>query len=57
VHSINDPLHAAIGEVLSATFAHHVPALPVVHSPEEPPPHPLTAIVADDEQRSDGQPE
>jgi hypothetical protein len=57
LHSINDPLHAAIGQVLSATFAHHVPALLVIHSPEEPPPHPFTAIVADDEQRSDGQPE
>jgi hypothetical protein len=39
-----------------ATVSHHVPTVSMIHSPEQSPPHPFTTIVADDEQRSDGQP-
>jgi len=44
-------------QVPLATVSHHVPTVSMIHSPELLPPHPFTTIVADDQQRSDGQPE
>jgi hypothetical protein len=39
-----------------ATVSHHVPTVSMIHLPEQSLPHPFTTIVANDEQRSDGQP-
>jgi hypothetical protein len=40
-----------------ATVSHHVPAVSMIHLPEQALPRQFTTIVADDKQRSDGQPE
>ena len=47
----------SVRQVALATVSHHVPTVSMIHSPELLPPHPFTTIVADDEQRSNGQPE
>ncbi len=39
-----------------ATVSHHVPTVSMIHLPEQSLPYQFTTIVADDKQRSDGQP-
>jgi len=43
-------------QVSLATVSHQVPTVSMIHSPEQPLPHPFTTIVADDQQRTDDQP-